>query len=158
MNAKRKIVRIGKPGYRITKARDTRTGDRCVTFEVDYPDGQEGLQPRHRFMSAYEQRVEGADSGYQYIVLSCDPYENIAFKVPSWPLDKSPDKIWSQWDSETRVFTLQVGFLNPAYLAAEAEARAEVAAAAVARAQQAAAQHAQHLLSASAPAPAPALA
>ena len=52
---KRKVVRIGRPGYRVTKARDTRTGDRCITFDVDYPDGQDGLQPRHRFMSAFEQ-------------------------------------------------------------------------------------------------------
>jgi len=51
-------IKIGRPGYKVTKARDPVTGQRSLVFEVDYPEAEEGTQPRHRFMSAYEQRVE----------------------------------------------------------------------------------------------------
>jgi hypothetical protein len=67
--------------------------------------------------------------------MSCDPYENVAFKVPAWPIDRGEGKVWSKWDVGSRVFTLQVSFLNPAYLAAEAEAREEAAALAEAAAR-----------------------
>ena len=40
-------------------------------------------QPRHRFMSAYEQRQEPADKNYQYILVAAAPYETVAFKVPN---------------------------------------------------------------------------
>lgn len=79
--------------------------------------------------------MEECDKRYQYVVMSCDPYENVAFKVPAWPIDRGEGKVWSKWDVGSRVFTLQVSFLNPAYLAAEAEARAEAEAQAEAAAK-----------------------
>ena len=39
------------------------------------------LLPPHRFMSAYEQKVEAPDKNVQYLLFACDPYETIAFKV-----------------------------------------------------------------------------
>ena len=47
---------------------------------------QEGLQPRHRFMSAFEQRVERPDRRYQFLLFAADPYETVAFKIPSWDI------------------------------------------------------------------------
>lgn len=42
------------------------------------------MQPRHRFMSAYEQKVDTpADKNYQYLLFACDPYETVAFKIPN---------------------------------------------------------------------------
>ena len=32
-------------------------------------------------MSAYEQRIEPPDKAWQYLLLSAEPYETIAFKV-----------------------------------------------------------------------------
>ena len=61
---KRRTIKIGKPGYRVTKQRDAETGQRCLLFQVDYPEIEDGVQPRHRFMSAYEQRVEPPDKRY----------------------------------------------------------------------------------------------
>jgi len=63
--AKRRAIRIGRPGYRVVKQRDPETGARSLLFEVEYPEIEEGLQPRHRFMSAYEQRVEAPDKNWQ---------------------------------------------------------------------------------------------
>ena len=55
--ARVKMIRIGRPGYKVTKSRDISTRQRCLKFELEYPDASEGMQPRHRFMSAYEQKV-----------------------------------------------------------------------------------------------------
>ena len=63
--ARKRTIRIGRPGYRVVKQRDPVTGARSLLFEVDYPEIEEGLQPRHRFMSAYEQRVEAPDRNWQ---------------------------------------------------------------------------------------------
>jgi hypothetical protein len=49
----------------------------------------EGIAPRHRFMSAYEQKVEPPDRKWQYLLFAAEPYETIAFKVRillSWVL------------------------------------------------------------------------
>jgi splicing factor 3A subunit 2 len=67
----------------VTKSRDLITRQRSLTFEVDYPETESGMQPRHRFMSAYEQKVEAPDKNYQYLLFACDPYETVAFKVSS---------------------------------------------------------------------------
>ena len=37
--------------------------------------------PRHRFMAAYEQKVEPPDRKWQYLLFAAEPYETIAFKV-----------------------------------------------------------------------------
>lgn len=50
-------------------------------FQVDYPEIAEGITPRHRFMSAYEQRIEPPDKAWQYLLFAAEPYETIAFKV-----------------------------------------------------------------------------
>lgn len=76
----------------MTKSRDLATRQRSLTFEIDYPEAENGLQPRHRFMSAYEQKVESPDKNYQYLLFACDPYETVAFKVYCLPsLPPSPD-------------------------------------------------------------------
>ncbi len=41
----------------------------------------EGVAPKHRFMSAYEQRIEPPDRRWQYLLFAAEPYETIAFKV-----------------------------------------------------------------------------
>ena len=61
----RNVIKIGRPGYKVTKARDLTSNQRSLLFEVDYPEAEDGAQPRHRFMSAYEQKVEAPDKGYQ---------------------------------------------------------------------------------------------
>ena len=54
---------------------------RVHTLQVDYPEIVDGVVPRHRFMSAYEQRVEPPDRQWQYLLFAAEPYETIAFKV-----------------------------------------------------------------------------
>jgi len=106
----RKTVKIGRPGYRVTKQRDPETNQRSLIFQVDYPEIEDGLQPRHRFMSAYEQKIEAADGGYQYLIFAAEPYENIAFKIPNKEIDKTDDKFYSHWDPAKLNFTVQLYF------------------------------------------------
>jgi splicing factor 3A subunit 2 len=49
--------------------------------QIDYPEIVENIVPRHRFMAAYEQRVEPPDKKWQYLLFAAEPYETIAFKV-----------------------------------------------------------------------------
>ena len=103
-------------------------------FEIEYPEIEPGLQPRHRFMSAYEQRVEAPDKSYQYLLFAAEPYETIGFKVqwyssravllsinspllvvikiPNLEVDKSEGRFFSNWDKDGHIFTLQLYFKN----------------------------------------------
>ena len=108
-------VKIGRPGYEVSKSRDPETNARCLTFELHYPelDDARTRQPRHRFMSAYEQRVETPpDNNYQYLLIACDPYETVGFKIPNEKIDKLPGKFVTNWDVEAKVFTLTLHFLD----------------------------------------------
>jgi splicing factor 3A subunit 2 len=109
----KKFVKIGRPGYRVTKQRDPESGQQSLMFEIDYPEVADGVAPRHRFMSAYEQKIEPPDRKWQYLLFAAEPYETIAFKVPSREVDKSETKFWSLWNKETKEFFLQFAFKLP---------------------------------------------
>ncbi|KAJ8606027.1 hypothetical protein CTAYLR_010786 [Chrysophaeum taylorii] len=109
---KRHTIKIGRPGYKVTKSRDLGTKHRMLLFEIDYPEAADDVQPRHRFMSAYEQRVEPPDKRYQYLLFACDPYETIAFKIPNHDIDKDPEHFFSNWDPVSKKFTLSLMFAD----------------------------------------------
>ncbi|XP_023005145.1 splicing factor 3A subunit 2 [Cucurbita maxima] len=106
----RKTVKIGRPGYRVTKQFDSETKQRSLLFQIEYPEIEDLAKPRHRFMSSYEQRVQPFDKRYQYLLFAAEPYEIIAFKVPSTEIDKSTPKFFSHWDPDSKMFTLQLYF------------------------------------------------
>lgn len=106
----KKFVKIGRPGYRVTKQRDPETGQQSLLFQIDYPEITESILPRHRFMSAYEQKIEPPDRKWQYLLFAAEPYETIAFKVPSREIEKSEGKFWTHWNRHTKQFFLQLSF------------------------------------------------
>ncbi len=107
----RKTIKIGRPAYQVFKSRDTNTQQRCLTFELTYKDIKEDLRPRHRFMSAFEQRVDlPRDKRYQYILFAAEPYETIAFKIPNEALDRDPGRLITHWDEDDKKFTLTLYF------------------------------------------------
>ncbi|TFK02132.1 fibronectin type III and SPRY domain-containing protein 1 [Platysternon megacephalum] len=106
----KKFVKIGRPGYKVTKQRDPEVGQQSLLFQIDYPEIAETIMPRHRFMSAYEQRIEPPDRRWQYLLMAAEPYETIAFKVPSREIDKAEGKFWTHWNRETKQFFLQFHF------------------------------------------------
>ncbi|KAJ1634799.1 hypothetical protein T492DRAFT_970796 [Pavlovales sp. CCMP2436] len=111
--ALRKTVKIGRPGYQVTKQMEQETQQRSLLFEIEYPEIEEGLQPRHRFMSAYEQKVDAPDKDFQYVLFAAEPYETIAFKVPNIEVDKSEGKFQTNWDKEAKTFSVQMFFKLP---------------------------------------------
>lgn len=108
--AVKKLVKIGRPGYRVTKQFEPSTHQRSLLFQVEYPEIEEDTKPRHRFMSAYEQKVESADKKYQFLCFAADPYEVIAFKVPNHEVDKSEGRFFTHWDPDSKIFSLQLHF------------------------------------------------
>ena len=106
----RKTVKIGRPGYRVTKQMDPDTSQRSLLFEIEYPEIEEGLQPRHRFMSSFEQRVDAPDKEWQYLLFAAEPYETVGFKIPNQEIDKETGKFVTNWDEESKTFVLQLYF------------------------------------------------
>ncbi|KAI9486110.1 MAG: hypothetical protein EXX96DRAFT_547714 [Benjaminiella poitrasii] len=106
------IIKIGRPGYRVTKVRDPVTHQLGFLFQVQYPQITEDVKPRHRFMGAYEQKVETPNNAYQYLVIAAEPYESIAFKIQSTKVDETPGKFWTHWDPDSKQFSLQFFFKN----------------------------------------------
>lgn len=131
----KKFVKIGRPGYRVTKQRSPENGQQSLLFQIDYPEISDNIVPRHRFMSAYEQKIEPPDRKWQYLLFAAEPYEtiafkvsfknhsahrfilkiltnfeNIAFKVPSREVEKTDGKFWTHWNKDTKQFFLQFAF------------------------------------------------
>lgn len=65
-------------------------------------------------MSAYEQKIEPPDRKWQYLLFAAEPYETIAFKVPSREVEKTDNKFWTHWNRDTKQFFLQFSFKNEA--------------------------------------------
>ncbi|XP_046920526.2 splicing factor 3a subunit 2 [Dermatophagoides farinae] len=106
----RKFVKIGRPGYRVTKQFDQENQQQSLLFQIDYPEISENIAPRHRFMSAYEQKIEPPDRHWQYLLFAAEPYETIGFKIPSREVDKAEGKFWTLWNRESKQFFLQFAF------------------------------------------------
>jgi len=113
----KRTVKIGRPGYKVVKERDTETNQLSLTFFVDYPEIEGGIKPRYRFMSSFEQRVEIPSKDYQYILFAAEPYETIAFKIPNKDIEKNvgpqipgESKFWTKWDETIKQFSLQLHF------------------------------------------------
>ncbi len=107
---KRKFIKIGKPAYKITKIRDPISLEKGLTFHLKYPKVKDGITPCYRLMSSFEQDVEPKDAEFQYIIASAEPYENVAFKVPSLRIDLKGDKTWDFWDHDTKEYFIQILF------------------------------------------------
>eukprot|EP00297_Palpitomonas_bilix_P014185 CAMPEP_0113899284 /NCGR_PEP_ID=MMETSP0780_2-20120614/19921_1 /TAXON_ID=652834 /ORGANISM="Palpitomonas bilix" /LENGTH=236 /DNA_ID=CAMNT_0000891385 /DNA_START=227 /DNA_END=933 /DNA_ORIENTATION=+ /assembly_acc=CAM_ASM_000599 len=107
-----KTIKIGRPGYKVTKQRDSATGQLSLLFQVEYPEIEENLQPRHRFMSAFEQKIEAKDSQFQYLLVAAEPYETVAFKIPSWEVDRGEGKFFTHWEYKRKIFSVQIHFKN----------------------------------------------
>ena len=62
--------KIERPGYRVTKIRDSATGKEGLMVQIHLPYVKAGVLPRRRFMSAWEQRKETPNKAYQYLIVS----------------------------------------------------------------------------------------
>ncbi|KAI0314776.1 hypothetical protein OF83DRAFT_413487 [Amylostereum chailletii] len=114
-NVQRKVfLKIGRPGYRVTKVRDRDTGKEGMMVQVHLPQVKEGVVPRRRFMSAWEQKREPPNKAYQYLIVAAEPYETIAFRIPAREIEDESDDAgywnWSHWDPDTKQYSFQFMF------------------------------------------------
>ncbi|KAG5519485.1 hypothetical protein PMAC_002112 [Pneumocystis sp. 'macacae'] len=108
IQVRKNVIKIGRPGYKITKIRDPYTRQIGLLFQLSYPEIGADIHPRHRFMSAYEQRIEHPDRRWQYLIISAEPYESVAFKIEAKEIDRSEGNFWTFWDKPT--FSMQFFF------------------------------------------------
>jgi len=106
-NVKKNFMKIGQPGYKITKMRDPVTRQPGMLFQLQFPQITRGIKPRFRFMSTWEQKVEAADKRFQYLIVAAEPYESVAFKIQSREVDRREGKLWTHWDPDTKQYSLQ---------------------------------------------------
>ncbi|GBG32326.1 Splicing factor 3A subunit 2 [Hondaea fermentalgiana] len=104
----KKTIKIGRPGYKVTKLTHPESGARGLTFELVYPEIAQGLRPRHRIMSAFEQKVGPKDPAFQYLVFAAEPYETVGFRIPNSTIDRG--SLHSTWDEPSTLFTLTLYF------------------------------------------------
>ena len=107
---RRNIVKIGRPGYKITKIRDPLTRQDGLFFQLQFPEITPQVVPKVRFMSAYEQKVEEPDKGFQYLLVAAEPYETCAFKLQAREVDRREEKYWTWFDGDSKEFWVQVLF------------------------------------------------
>jgi splicing factor 3A subunit 2 len=55
-------------------------------------------------------QIEEPDKNYQYLLFACEPYLNIAFKIPNQEIDKGEGRFFTNWDTENKRFSLQLYF------------------------------------------------
>ncbi|KAE8210135.1 hypothetical protein CF327_g5959 [Tilletia walkeri] len=110
-------------------------GRQGLLFQVQLPLIAPNVKPLHRFMSSFEQTVEAQSRAYQYLVVAAEPYETIAFKIPSRMVERkegialpdngaaaairgsiAPGRVidepptWSHWSPDSKTYTIQVIF------------------------------------------------
>ncbi|QPH00175.1 hypothetical protein C2857_003481 [Epichloe festucae Fl1] len=105
-------LKIGRPGYKITKIRDPVTRQQGLLFQLQYPDAGADMTPKWQVMNAFAQRVEDPDKRYQYLLVAADPYETVGFKIPARELDKREERQFCFWDPDAKEFWIQVMFMT----------------------------------------------
>ena len=107
---KKNVVKIGRPGYQINKIRDPLTRQVGLKFQLLYPEIAHDVEPKVRFMSAYEQKIEEPDKQFQYLVIAAEPYETCGFKLQAREVDRREGRFWTWWDRDQKEFWCQVLF------------------------------------------------
>lgn len=107
----KKTIKIGRPGYKITKIRDPTTRQIGLLFQLKYPEIGTDVTPRYRFMSAFEQKVDpDQDRNYQYLLIAAEPYETMGFKIENREIQRDGGKFWTYFDKDSKEYFVQFLF------------------------------------------------
>jgi len=109
---RRKFIKIGVPQNKVEKVRDPMTHQQGLFIQVSYPKIERGVEPKWQIVSTFSQSIEPPDRNYQYLLIAAEPYNTIAFKIPSRSLDKNEDKQFSFWDPDSKNYFLQIMFMT----------------------------------------------
>lgn len=108
---KPRAPRIGRPGYNVVKIRHpTSLSSFGYLIQIQYPDVGINVTPEYRFLSAFEQKIDPPNKNFQYLVFVAEPYESIAFKISSFPIDRENLHYVEYWDPVAKQFSLQFLF------------------------------------------------
>lgn len=110
VSVRKNVVKIGRPGYKITKTRDPVTRQQGLLFQLQYPEISPEVEPKIRFMGPFEQKVEDPDKNFQYLLVAAEPYETCGFKLQARDVDRTNDRLWEWWDADLKEFWVQVMF------------------------------------------------
>jgi len=111
IQVKKNMIKIGRPGYSVTKNKDPLSRQQGLSFHLQFPEIAQGVVPRIRFMSAFEQKVETPpDNHYQYLLIAAEPYETIAFKLQAREIDRREGKYWTWFDEDSKDYWVQITF------------------------------------------------
>jgi splicing factor 3A subunit 2 len=110
VQVKKQMIKIGRPGYKITKIRDPLTRQHGLLFQLQYQEITPGVVPRVRFMSAFEQKIEEPDNKYQYLVVAAEPYQTCGFKLQAKEVDRREGQYWTWFDEDSKEFWVQIMF------------------------------------------------
>lgn len=110
VQVKKNVIKIGRPGYKITKIRDPLTRQQGLLFQLQYPEINHNVVPRVRFMSAFEQKIEEPDKSYQYLLVAAEPYETCGFKLQAREIDRRENRYWTWYDEDQKEFWIQILF------------------------------------------------
>jgi splicing factor 3A subunit 2 len=109
---KKNFMKIGRPGYKITKLRDPVTQQPGLLFQSQFPQITWGVKPRFRFMSTWEQKIEQADKRFQYLIIAAEPYDSVGFRIQSCEVDRREGKLWTHWDRKSPTYGTVVNDLE----------------------------------------------
>jgi splicing factor 3A subunit 2 len=110
VQVKKQMIKIGRPGYKITKVRDPLTRQMGLLFQLQFQEISPGVVPRVRFMSAFEQKVEDPDKNFQYLVVAAEPYQTCSFKLQAKEIDRREGRYWNWFDEDSKEFWVQIMF------------------------------------------------
>ena len=109
---KKRFIKIGRPGYQLSKRLDSKNNRMGFLLQIQYPQIAMGIEPLYRVMSSFEQKAEPADRAFQYLVIAAEPYETIAFRLPSQELcldkEDSDSHYLVHWDPRTKHYSIPV--------------------------------------------------
>ena len=110
---KPKFVKIGKPGYKLTKIKNSQSGNNSILIEIEFPEIRSSIVPKFKILSTHEQKIEPINDKFQFVVIAAEPYENIAFKVPNYAIDFTSDgSFYNTYDDEMKIMKLLLTFTN----------------------------------------------
>lgn len=113
----KQFVKIGSPGYSVSKVKDLDHNQLGLLFRIHYPQIKDGVRPIYRFMSAFEQRIEAPDRNFQYLLVAAEPYATIGFRIPAREIEGNGEGSFEHYDVDTKQYTCvqrRVATLTPA--------------------------------------------
>jgi len=101
----KQFVKIGSPGYSVSKVKDLDHNQLGLLFRIHYPQIKDGVRPIYRFMSAFEQRIEAPDRNFQYLLVAAEPYATIGFRIPAREIEGNGEGSFEHYDVDTKQYT-----------------------------------------------------